>query len=129
ALKGADRPGKPSPFVCPNCQGDLWEIGAGNGTHFRCRTGHAWSPLSLVAGQSEKLDTILNEAFRALKEKLHLSQRTARRSREYGNPQAAEHYQREADNAEQYARAVLQMLLNVRKIAPPEPEGDEQATA
>ena len=120
ALQGHDRPGKPSPFVCPNCQGDLWEIHQDGQFRFRCRTGHAWSPLTLLAGKSEMLDTTLNEAFRALKEKLHLTQRLARRARETGNRAGAEHYEREACNVEQCARTIWEILNRLRTINPVE---------
>src|SRR5438132_1332383 len=44
-LKSSERPGRPSPFTCPDCKGDLWEFENTSGPlRFRCRTGHAWSP-------------------------------------------------------------------------------------
>ena len=86
SLEGNGRPGKPSPFVCPNCKGSLWETEDGDQFRYRCRTGHAFSPLSLLTSQAEALDETLNEAFRALKEKHHLSLRLARRARTGRNP-------------------------------------------
>ena len=49
AIQGDERPGTPSGFACPDCEGVLWEIQDGEMVRFRCRVGHAWSPTSLLA--------------------------------------------------------------------------------
>ena len=41
SLQEDDRPGKPSPFSCPDCGGVLWEIDEGEMVRYRCRVGHA----------------------------------------------------------------------------------------
>lgn len=33
----------PSPFVCPDCHGGLWEIADAQPRRFRCHTGHAFT--------------------------------------------------------------------------------------
>jgi two-component system chemotaxis response regulator CheB len=129
ALEGEDRPGKPSPLTCPSCKGNLWELDDNGYTRYRCRTGHAWSPLSLLAGQSDSLDTVLNEAFRALKEKLHLVQRMAHQARKRGNQPGAEHYEREAASIDRYAQALWQVLTEISRAAPDEPTGPEKAVS
>src|SRR4051794_9679242 len=42
------REGSPSGYTCPECHGALWEVHEGLVGRFRCRTGHAFSPESLV---------------------------------------------------------------------------------
>jgi two-component system, chemotaxis family, protein-glutamate methylesterase/glutaminase len=69
--QAARRPG----FTCPDCGGALWESGALPGGHFRCRTGHAYSPESLLAKQAESLDAKLWAALRALEEGAALARR------------------------------------------------------
>jgi two-component system chemotaxis response regulator CheB len=61
--------GKPSAFTCPSCHGCLWEMQDGKLVRFRCHTGHAFSPESLLAEQSEALEESLFSATRALNEK------------------------------------------------------------
>jgi two-component system chemotaxis response regulator CheB len=111
ALHGAERPGKPSPFSCPRCGGDLWEVEAAGSAPFRCRTGHAYSPLSLLADQAAAVEDGLNEAFRALKEKEHLEQRMARQSARHGNGSGADYHTQQAKKAEQAAAAIWRLLL------------------
>jgi two-component system chemotaxis response regulator CheB len=114
SLDDAKRPGKPSPFVCPHCRGTLWETGAPEHAHFRCRTGHAWSALTLLSSQGEALEETLNEAFRALKEKEHLTERFAKRAREHGNEQATRYYASELERFARFARTILDMLKHLR---------------
>ena len=46
--------GSPSAYSCPECGGVLWETHDGEKSLcFRCRTGHAFSPDSALAEQSE----------------------------------------------------------------------------
>ena len=42
-------------FTCPSCGGALWELHEGHHLRFQCRTGHAWSPESLLAARSESV--------------------------------------------------------------------------
>src|SRR5262245_27678364 len=58
AIEGG-RPGQPSGFSCPDCNGVLWEVQDGQLQRFRCRVGHAWSPGSLLTQQSEALEAAL----------------------------------------------------------------------
>jgi two-component system chemotaxis response regulator CheB len=115
ALQSHKRPGTPSPFVCPNCKGDLWEIQQEGLFHFRCRIGHAFSPLALLASQAEALDDTLNEAFRALKEKAHMEARMAKRV------DAADYHEKQAQDNDQHASVIREMLLKLEDRLPIEP--------
>ncbi len=61
--------GKPTTFTCPSCNGTLWELQEGSLMRYRCHTGHAFSPDSLLAEQSEAVEGALYSALRALEEK------------------------------------------------------------
>jgi two-component system, chemotaxis family, protein-glutamate methylesterase/glutaminase len=114
SLDHANRPGRPAPFSCPHCKGTLWETGASEHAHFRCRTGHAWSALTLLSSQGEALEETLNEAFRALKEKEHLTERFAKRARDQGNERASIYYESELERLRRFARTILDMLKHMR---------------
>jgi two-component system chemotaxis response regulator CheB len=128
ALQGANRPGRPSPFTCPHCKGDLWEIENGGPPRFRCRTGHAFSLLTLLASQAEAVEAALNEAFRALKEKEHLEARAARRAREGGNRDGVAYHERQSKDAAGFARVLRDLLVRLREAGKEvTPEGEPGA--
>src|ERR1043166_1987013 len=58
--------GAPSGFICPECNGPLWESKNGKTPHFRCLVGHAFSPESLLAGESETVERALWTAVKTL---------------------------------------------------------------
>jgi two-component system chemotaxis response regulator CheB len=117
-LQSPDRPGRPSAFTCPDCKGDLWEIDEGGPIRFRCRTGHAWSPLNLTAGQADAVDAALNEAFRALLEQQHLEGRLSERAEKTGTVKGAAYHRRLARDAEQSAAVILGLLTRLRSAGP-----------
>lgn len=105
-----DRPGRPSGFSCPDCNGSLFEIDDAGLLRFRCRVGHAWSSLALMGAQSDALDSALWMAFRSLEEKAALSHQLADRAAERGNTLSQQRYLEKAAEASRSA-ALLQQLL------------------
>lgn len=114
AMSGAERPGRPSPFGCPECGGDLWELEGGGLSRFRCRTGHAYSPRSLRAAQAGAVDHTLNEAFRALKEKEHMERRLGGLAARHGNRQGQAYHEAQAAKAAKASAEVVRLLLHLR---------------
>jgi two-component system chemotaxis response regulator CheB len=111
ALDEPDRPGVPSGFSCPDCQGSLFElVGNGNQLRYRCRVGHAWTAVSLLAQQDATLEHALWMSLRSLEEKAALGRRMANSARARGSGRTAELYE---ENARQALRAtgVLRQLL------------------
>lgn len=106
-----NRPGTPSPFACPDCNGVLWEIDEGGVLRFRCRTGHAYSTNSLMAEQSEALEEALWNALRALEEKAALSERLAVRARDRNQNLSAKRFEAQRQFAQQRATLIRQLLL------------------
>ncbi len=112
AVNNDDRPGKPSGFVCPECGGSLWELQQGDLLRFRCRTGHAFSIETLLAEQSDALEDALWIAMRALKEKSSLALRMAARMSDRNQLLSAERLQKEAQDCDQRAAVIREVLLN-----------------
>jgi hypothetical protein len=69
--------GSPTAFACPSCNGALWEFHDGDLSRYRCHTGHAFSPESLLAEQSYAIEEALYSALRALEEKATALRRLA----------------------------------------------------
>ena len=88
-LQKDDRPGKPSPYSCPDCGGVLWEIEDGDGdrdyVRYRCRVGHAFSPETMLDAQNEVLEEALWSAIKTLEESARLSARLAASERKRGH--------------------------------------------
>ena len=108
----AQRPGVPSGFACPDCGGALWELHEGELIRFRCRVGHAWSSTSLLAEQSEALETALGTALRALEERAALSERVAERLALRGHAHPAVRFREQAVESRHRAALIRQVLLN-----------------
>lgn len=110
-LHSNGKPGTPSGFSCPDCGGSLWELKEGEMFRFRCRTGHAYSPESLLAKQSDALEEALWIAFRALEEKSSLAHRMSKRMRECNQNLSAKRLEQEAIDAETHALVIRDVLL------------------
>ena len=104
-------PGTPSPFGCPTCGGVLNEVHDGGQIRFRCRVGHGFTPETLRAEQRLSLEAALWTAVRALEEQAALAHRLAGRSREQGRVSSAERNEERAQDAEQRARQIRQVLM------------------
>jgi two-component system chemotaxis response regulator CheB len=109
-LGAANRNGEPSGFTCPECGGTLYEKPGGEPLHFRCRTGHAFSPESLLATQSGNLENALWAALRALEENAALARRMEKRAGELGNQRTRERHTRRALDAEGHAKVIRAIL-------------------
>jgi len=72
--------GPPSMFVCPECNGPLWEMRDGKATLFRCMVGHSFAPENLFAAQTEEVERALWIALRALEERIGLQHKLANRA-------------------------------------------------
>jgi two-component system chemotaxis response regulator CheB len=82
AVEEADGPADPiqaSGLTCPTCHGALWEQPGSNFLFYECRTGHTFGARSLLAAQSDDLETALWGAVRALEESASIERRIAAR--------------------------------------------------
>jgi two-component system chemotaxis response regulator CheB len=112
ALGPADRPGTPSVFSCPECHGTLWEADDAGILRFRCRVGHAYSPDSMLAAQTDSVDRALWAALRSLEERVALTRRLSDRARRRNNQWVASAFDDRALAAEEHAGVVRALLVN-----------------
>jgi two-component system chemotaxis response regulator CheB len=100
------------PFVCPECGGTLAEADDGGVARYACHVGHAFSVDSLLALQSDALETALWTAMRALEERSMITRRVASRlsSQNRGSARRFERLAGESDEQAQLLRAVLENL-------------------
>ncbi|HEY2740326.1 MAG TPA: chemotaxis protein CheB [Thermoanaerobaculia bacterium] len=101
-----------SGFTCPDCGGALWESDEGGVLHFRCRTGHAFSPESLAAGQTETMEAALWAAVRSLEESAALSQRMEHWARDRQHAASLERYTKRTQEAKQHAEVLRRFLVD-----------------
>ena len=111
--------GRPSGFSCPDCHGVLWEISEGDLIRYRCRVGHAFSPESLFASQSEGLEEALWAALRALEESAALADRLQSRSADRGHVLSAQRFAEQALDARTRAAVIHNVLVSGQIIAAP----------
>jgi two-component system chemotaxis response regulator CheB len=69
---------EPSAFACPECHGVLMRVPEGDRVRFRCHTGHAYSPESLLSAIAESTEAAIWNAIRALEESALLIDHMAR---------------------------------------------------
>ncbi|RYG34686.1 chemotaxis protein CheB, partial [bacterium] len=79
-LRNLETQGRPSPFVCPECSGTLFELQEDGYTYYRCHVGHAYSVETLDAKQEEGLEAAMWTALRAIEEHNMLLHRLLERS-------------------------------------------------
>jgi two-component system chemotaxis response regulator CheB len=105
--------GIPSDLTCPECGGSLRESRIDDVAHFRCRTGHAYSPETLLAKQGDVVDAAIWAAVRALLENAALARRMERRLKQggRGGHMMEERYERRAREAERHAEVLRRLLM------------------
>jgi two-component system, chemotaxis family, protein-glutamate methylesterase/glutaminase len=119
--------GVPSDLTCPACGGSLRESRIDSVVHFRCRTGHAFSPETLLAKQADTIEEALWAALRALEENAALARRMERRLRSETGAAAQERYGRRAQDAERHAEVLRRMLVAEDEAAPKEAGASSRA--
>ena len=128
AERGPDRasaaqpvPGVPSPYSCPDCVGVLWEVHEnGEQIHYRCRTGHAYSPESLLVGASQSVEDAMWVALRALAESAAQARDLEERMRARGHDISARRFAERASDFEDRAHIIRKALHGLNEpLHPP----------
>ncbi|MGQ0776023.1 MAG: chemotaxis protein CheB [Pseudonocardiales bacterium] len=103
-------PGRPTGLSCPSCHGAMLELDGAPSPRYRCRVGHAWSPDSLLAAQSDAIDGALWTALRALEEQAALSRQLAALGGPRGSPEIVDRHLARADHTYWAARQIRRLL-------------------
>jgi two-component system chemotaxis response regulator CheB len=100
-------------IACPECGGALQGINVGPITRYRCRTGHVYSPMTLLDTKATELEAALWAALRTLEEEATVAGKLAIRSRESGAPAAARRFEARQGDAAQRADIVRQAIHSI----------------
>jgi len=120
ALANDERPGKPSPYSCPDCGGVLWEIEEGEYVRYRCRVGHAFSPETMLSAQDDVLEEALWSAVKTLEESARLSKRLAAAERARGHDWLAKRFEEKESDARERVEVIRRHLLRGGDATVPE---------
>ena len=104
--------GMPTSFVCPECNGPLWETKAGPSLQFRCHVGHAYSPDSLLADHADGLERALWSAVRTFDERAGLLRRLG--ERECYSESIGRNWVAKAKEHERHAEAIRKLLQSTQ---------------
>lgn len=128
ALRQDERPGRPSPYSCPDCGGVLWEVPEQEFTRYRCRVGHAFSPEAMLNAQDEVLEEALWSAVKTLEESARLSNRLADAERHRGHEWLVKRFEEKEREARERVEVIRRFLLRTPEPAV-RPAGEEQTDA
>jgi two-component system chemotaxis response regulator CheB len=106
--------GPPTGMTCPECGGALWEERVEGMTRYSCHVGHGYTGDSLEDQYAQEVEAALWTAMRQLVEAAELHRRLARRMRERGPAERAEHYEQQAAETERRAAVIRDLLVNDR---------------
>ncbi|HEV2695561.1 MAG TPA: chemotaxis protein CheB [Verrucomicrobiae bacterium] len=105
--------GLPTSFVCPECDGPLWETKPGRALQFRCHEGHAYSPDSLLAAQEQWLERTLWSSARSFDERANLLRRLG--ERKYHSETVGKNCGTKAKELEQQSELIRKLLKTYRQ--------------
>ncbi len=99
------------PITCPDCGGALWEVKNGHLSHFRCHTGHTFTPETYLAGNMEALEETMWVALRMLEERRTLLSSMADQDRRRGSKYWANTQEERADELKVHIERIRKVLL------------------
>jgi two-component system chemotaxis response regulator CheB len=109
--------GQPTTLTCPECHGPLWEIRDSGLLRFRCRTGHAFTAESMLAGQSEALEDALWMAINTLEESALTAERLATDATERRHTYVAQRFIEKARESHRRADIIRQVIATAEAPA------------
>jgi two-component system chemotaxis response regulator CheB len=104
----------PSPFICPECKGALWEVQDGGTVQYRCHVGHGFGVDTLMSMQSIDIEQALWSAVRGFEEKAELQRRSALRT-DIGDGLIRKRLLESAREQQQMADVVRSLLVGPKR--------------
>jgi two-component system chemotaxis response regulator CheB len=105
----------PSPYTCPECHGNLFEVQEGDVLRYRCRTGHAYGQVALLESQSERTEEALWAAMRALQEKSQMLRQKADRHPKHSDSKESRLLAKAADSQAATLRQMIRTLEDKKR--------------
>jgi two-component system chemotaxis response regulator CheB len=102
--------GRPVGFVCPECQGPLWEFDDGKLVRFQCLVGHRYSLESLLDAHADELESALWVALRGIEERINLQRHLAEQSKASGRTHSHRLFEANVFENQKHARVLRQLL-------------------
>ena len=109
---GVEQLGQLSAFTCPECHGTLRQLTEGDRIRFRCHTGHAFSPSSLLAAATDSIEESLWNSIRALEEAMRLLHHLGQHLEEAGEQEMAGLFSHKAAEFQRRADLVRKAVLD-----------------
>lgn len=111
----------PSGFNCPSCRSALYELEDKRVLRFRCRSGHAFSALSLLSGQADTRESQFSSIFGALIEEATLAKRMREAAAYEADAALAQGLGRRMESLEREAAEICEWLRSTADLVEPEP--------
>lgn len=109
--------GTPTALTCPECHGPLWEVDDRSILRFRCRTGHAFTAESVMAGQSVALEDALWMAVNTLQESALVAEQLAKSAEERHHEHVAARFAAKARESRRQARVIRTVIEGAKAEA------------
>jgi signal transduction histidine kinase len=106
-----DKFGAPSAYICPECNGPLWETKGSKPSHYRCLAGHAFSPENLLAEESKSIEQALWTAVKMLEERANVLKRLENRAGELHQSITITSFREQAEKDVSHAKVLRQILM------------------
>jgi two-component system, chemotaxis family, protein-glutamate methylesterase/glutaminase len=103
--------GAPSVNTCPHCHGVLMELSDTGPLRFRCHTGHAFSPESLLADLDRTIDDGLTAVLRSIHERQLLLDQLIHAAKLGGDEHTAQEYARQLEDASMRADEIRTLVM------------------
>jgi len=110
---GAPPLGELTSLSCPLCHGPLQFLQNDNTPHYRCHTGHSFTPESLESSQEEAVERALWSALRLMEERVVLLSNMADYELERGRSLAARRFQERAEEMKTHLRYLRELIEKV----------------
>ena len=109
--------GELTPFTCPECHGVLAVLRDGNMRRFRCHTGHAFSPDTLLTAVTETVEQSLWDAVRGLDETIMMLNNIGDHFADHNQPQLAGKYFQKAKEAAERADRIRAAVFSHEELS------------